>query len=320
MKAAIRRNYCGPEQLQIQEVALPILKADEILVKVKATTVNRTDCGVLTGKPYAIRLFTGLFRPYRAVTGTDFAGVVVDIGSKVQAFEIGDEVYGFYDQGMESHAEYVAVSTAKAVMQKPENVTFDQAVASLEGAHYAYYFLKGLPVKAGDRILINGGTGAIGNAALQLLKHLGAHVTVTCETPYVALLKARGADRVIDYLQEDFTDIGEQFPYIFDAVGKSSFKKCKPLLEEKGIYISSELGEHWENPLLGLLFPLLRGKRVKFPFPYSIKESMGFLKQLVEHGDYVPLIDRRYKFADIGDAFRYVQSGRKKGNVVLSFS
>ena len=203
MKAAIRRNYCGPEQLQIQEVPLPILKADEILVKVKATTVNRTDCGVLTGKPYAIRLFTGLFRPYRAVTGTDFAGVVVDIGSKVQAFEIGDEVYGFYDQGMESHAEYVAVSTAKAVMQKPENVTFDQAVASLEGAHYDYYFLKGLPVKAGDRILINGGTGAIGNAALQLLKHLGAHVTVTCETPYVALLKARGADRVIDYLQED---------------------------------------------------------------------------------------------------------------------
>jgi NADPH:quinone reductase-like Zn-dependent oxidoreductase len=320
MKAAIRKRYCGPEQLLIQNVSLPVLKADEILVKVKATTVNRTDCGVLTGKPYAIRLFTGLFRPYRAVTGTDFAGVVVEVGSKVSTFEVGDQVYGFYDQGLETHAEYVAVSSSRSVMKKPDNVTFEQAVASLEGAHYAYYFLKGLPVKAGDRILINGGTGAIGNAALQLLKHLGVHVTVTCEAEYVSLLKARGADRVIDYLQEDFTTLEEKFPYIFDAVGKSSFQKCKPLLEERGIYISSELGDNWENPLLGLFFPLMRGKRVKFPIPYSIKESMEYFKNLVEQGEFVPLIDRRYKFSDIRDAFLYVQSGRKKGNVVLSFS
>jgi NADPH:quinone reductase-like Zn-dependent oxidoreductase len=143
---------------------------------------------------------------------------------------------------------------------------------------------------------------------------------VTCEAEYVSLLKARGADRVIDYLQEDFTTLEEKFPYIFDAVGKSSFQKCKPLLEERGIYISSELGDNWENPLLGLFFPLMRGKRVKFPIPYSIKESMEYFKNLVEQGEFVPLIDRRYKFSDIRDAFLYVQSGRKKGNVVLSFS
>lgn len=318
MKASFRPRYCAPEALEIRELPLPLVGPEEVLVKVKATTVNRTDCGVLTGKPYAIRLFTGLFKPFRAVTGTDFAGIVVDKGKDVPDFDIGDQVYGFLDTGLCSHAEYVAVSTRKAVMKKPDNVTFEQAVASLEGAHYAYYFLKGLEVKAGDRVLINGGTGAIGNAALQVLKHLKVEVTVTCEAAYVPVLTALGADRVIDYLKEDFTKEEGPFNYVFDAVGKSSFKRCKSMLVENGIYLSSELGENWENPLLHLWSPFMTGKKVKFPIPYSIRESMEFSRKLLISGEFVPLIDRRYRFEDICAAFKYVQAGQKKGNVILA--
>lgn len=319
MKAAMRYEYCTPDLLKITRISLPRLGDDEILVKVKATTVNRTDCGVLTGKPYAIRLFIGLFKPVRPITGTDFAGIVVDKGKNVDRFEIGDDAYGFYDQGLCSHAEYVVVSTKKAVLNKPKNVTFEQAAASLEGAHYAFYFLKDLKLKAGDRILINGGTGAIGNAALQFLKHFDIRVTVTCETDFVELLKAQGAESVIDYLKEDFTTINEQFDYIFDAVGKSSFRKCKPLLKSKGIYISSELGENWQNPLLALLSPFMINKKVKFPIPFSAKQSIEFINKLLLNGEFKPLIDRRYRFEDIEKAYIYVLSGQKKGNVVITY-
>ncbi|NQX43133.1 NADPH:quinone reductase [Pedobacter steynii] len=319
MKAAIRYEYCTPDLLEIARAPLPGLGDDEILVKVKATTVNRTDCGVLTGKPWAIRLFIGLFEPVRPVTGTDFAGIVVDKGKNVDQFEIGDHAYGFFDEGLSSHAEYVAVSTKKAVLKKPENVTFEQAAASLEGAHYAFYFLKDLKLNAGDRILINGGTGAIGNATLQFLKHFKVRVTVTCETEFVEVLKSQGAERVIDYQKEDFTTINEQFDYVFDAVGKSTFKKCKPLLKSKGIYISSELGENWQNPIFALLSPFMAGKKVKFALPYSIKRSMKFIHELVLNGEFVPLIDRRYRFEDIEKAYYYVLSGQKKGNVIITF-
>ncbi len=319
MKAAIRHDYCSPDQLEIARVPLPRLGDDEILVKVKATTVNRTDCGVLTGKPWAIRLFIGLFKPVRPVTGTDFAGIVVDKGSNVDQFEICDQVYGFFDQGLSSHAEYVAVSTKKAILKKPENVTFEQAASSLEGAHYAFYFLKDLKLNAGDRVLINGGTGAIGNAAVQFLRHFNVSVTVTCETEFVEVLNSQGAEKVIDYRKEDFTTINEQFDYVLDAVGKSSFGKCKPLLKSNGIYISSELGENWQNPFLALISPFMLGKKVKFPVPYSAKRSMLFINKLVLSGEFVPLIDRRYRFEDIAEAYHYVQSGQKKGNVVITF-
>lgn len=319
MKAVIRYGYCNPDQLSIDRVPLPSPGEDEILIKVKATTVNRTDCGILTGKPWVIRLFTGLFKPIRSITGTDFAGIVVDKGINVDQFEIGDHAYGFFDQCLSSHAEYVAVSTKKAVLKKPDNVTFEQAAASLEGAHYAFYFLKGLKLKAADRVLINGGTGAIGNAALQFLKHFKIQVTITCVAEFVEMLKSQGAEKVIDYQKEDFTKINDQFDYVFDAVGKSTFKKCKPLLKPKGIYISSELGEYWQNPFLALLSPLMTGKKVKFPLPYSIEHSMKFINELMLNGEFTPLIDRRYPLEDIQKAYDYVLSGQKKGNVVITF-
>lgn len=319
MKAAIRYKYCHPDQLTITELPIPTPDGNEILVKVKATTVNRSDCGVLTGKPWAIRAFIGLFKPARPVTGTDFAGIVVGKGSHVSQFDIGDEVYGFFDEGLSSHAEYVAVPVNKAVLKKPENITCEQAAASLEGAHYAFYFLNKLNLKAGDKVLINGGTGAIGNAALQFLKYSKVLVTITCEADFTKLLASQGADRVIDYTKEDFTKLNEQFDFVFDAVGKSSFGLCKPLLKPKGLYISSELGPYWQNPLLALLSPFMPGKKVKFPIPYSIHRSMEFIHERIVKGEFVPLIDRRYRLEEIGKAYTYVLSGQKKGNVVIVF-
>ena len=319
MKAAIRYQYCNPEDLQIANVPMPVAGDGEILVKVKATTVNRTDCGVLTGKPYIIRCFTGLKKPSRPVTGTDFAGIVVAKGINAGQFNIGDNVYGFLDEGLSSHAEYLAISVKKAILKMPGNITYEQAAASLEAAHYAYFFLNNLKLKAGDSVLINGGTGAIGNASLQFLKNLKVLVTVTCETNFIDVLRSQGADVVIDYTKDDFTKLNAQFDYVFDAVGKSSFGKCKPLLKAKGIYISSELGRYWQNPLLALLYPFIIGKKVKFPIPFSIHRSIKFINEMVENGKFKPLIDRRYRIDEIRKAYQYVLSGQKKGNVILTF-
>lgn len=319
MKAAVRYKYCNPDRLMITKVPVPVPGSEEILVQVKATTVNRSDCGVLTGRPWLIRCFIGLFKPVRPVTGTDFSGIVVAKGSSVNQFDVGDCVYGFFDEGLSSHAEYLAVSVKKAVLKKPDNITFEQAAASLEGAHYAFYFLNELKLKTGDRVLINGGTGAIGNAALQFLKYLKVQVTVTCETDFMEVLKLQGADRVIDYTKEDFTRLNEQFDYVFDAVGKSSFGKCKPLLKSRGIYISSELGPNWQNPLLALLSPFMWGKKVKFPLPFSAGRSLKFINERASKGEFSPLIDRKYSLEEIEKAFCYVLSGQKKGNVVLTF-
>lgn len=319
MKAAIRYQYCNPDQLTITEIPIPVPGDDEILVKVKATTVNRTDCGVLTGKPWAIRCFIGLFRPALPTTGTDFAGTVITKGKNVHHFNVNDRVYGFFDQGLCSHAEYVAVSVKKAVLRMPAGVNYQQAAASLEGAHYAYYFLDKLGLKPGDSVLINGGTGAIGNAALQFLKHYGVSATVTCETAYIDKIRSQGADKVIDYITEDFTKLNERFDYVFDAVGKSTFAKCKPLLKRKGIYISSELGPYWQNPLLALLSPFMREKKVKFPLPGSIHQSLKFINKLIAGGQFKPWIDKTYRLDEIKQAYQYVLSGQKKGNVVLTF-
>ncbi|MGZ5218440.1 MAG: NAD(P)-dependent alcohol dehydrogenase [Chitinophagaceae bacterium] len=320
MKAATRTKYGPPGILHVKELQIPVPKKNEVLVKVKATTVNRSDCGVLTGKPWMIRLFTGIIKPRLKITGSDFSGLVVAKGDDVNEFNIGDEVYGFFDQGIGSHASYFCVSTKRAILKKPPNITYEQAAASLEGAHYAFYFLEKVVLKKDDKILINGGTGAIGNAALQILKYKGFHVTVTCDTECVPVLQSMGADKVIDYTREDFTKLDEQYDFIFDAVGKSTFGKCKPILKHNGIYISSELGPYWQNPLLALISPFMRGKKVKFPLPFSIQRSMAFINELIEKDQFKPLIDRRYQIDEIANAFEYVMTGQKKGNVVISFN
>jgi NADPH:quinone reductase-like Zn-dependent oxidoreductase len=199
----------------------------------------------------------------------------------------------------------------------PENFSFDEAAPISEGAHYALCDIRAAKVQPGQHVMVYGATGAIGSAAVQLLKHFGAIVTAVCNTKNVELVKSLGADSVIDYQTQDFTKTESRFDFIFDAVGKSSFGQCKPLLKDKGVYISTELGKNGENVLLALTTPLRGGKRLLFPIPSINKDDLTFLKELVEKGEFKPVIDRSYPFEQIVEAYQYVESGQKTGNVIL---
>lgn len=317
MKAAFRSKYCKPQDLKVREVAKPTIKGHEILVKVYATTVNRTDCAILEGKPFIMQFFVGLGKPKSPLVGTDFAGIVEAVGSSVNSFQVGDKVWGFDDLGLNSQAQFMAIDAKKSILKIPNNTTFEQATASAEAAHYAYNFLSKVKFKAGEKVMVHGGTGGIGSAAIQFLKYHGLVVTATCKTESIELVRSIGADRVIDYTQEDFTKDKERYHYVFDAVGKSSFGKCKKILLPKGIYTSSELGDWSQNPFLALITPLFGQKKVVFPVPLDIKRSLGFVKSLLEQHQFKPLIDRIYPLDQIQEAYKYVASGQKIGNVVI---
>jgi len=302
------------------EIDKPTPKAEELLVKVVATTVNRTDWGILMGKPFIIRFFTGLRKPQRSIPGTDFAGTVEATGAGVTGFKKGDRVWGFDDNGLSSQAEYLTIPVGKPVSIIPAACTFEQAAASAEGAHYAYNFINKVKIRPAQKVLVNGATGAIGSAAVQFLKHYKAYVTAVCGTKNLKLVKSLGADRVIDYCREDFTQDEEKYDFVFDAVGKSTFFKCKRMLTKKGIYISSELGPYWENPFLALLTPALGGRQVKFPLPTNIKGSMAFIQSLIVQGQFRPVIDQIYPMEAIKAAYAYVGSGQKVGNVIVKVS
>lgn len=317
MKAAYFTQYGSPDVLSVQEVEKPVPKDNEVLVRVYATTVNRTDCANLTAKPFIMRFFNGLTKPKRPIPGTDFAGVIAAIGGKVESFKVGDRVWGFGDQGIGSQAEYLCFSAEKAMAHFPDSLTFEQAAASLEGAHYAYNFINKLTLSPGQKALINGATGAIGSALLQFLKYHGLYVTAVCNTRNIERIKSLGADKIIDYSRQDFTEDDEQYDFVFDAVGKSTFGQCKPLLKEKGIYISSELGPGSQNIFLALFTPILGGKKVIFPIPSHIKDSLAFIRELIEKGRFEPLLDKTYPLEAIAEAYRYVLTGQKTGNVVI---
>lgn len=319
MKAALRIKYGSPEFLVINEVEKPVPKENELLIKVHATTVNRTDCALLLGKPFIIRFFLGLLKPNLSITGTDFAGTVESVGKKVTLFQTGDKVWGFNDLGLQSHAEYMAISEQEAIAAIPAHITFEQAAASAEAAHYACNFINKIRIEAGQKVLVNGGTGAIGSAMIQMLKFHGLHVTATCRTEHIDNVKALGADKIIDYTKDDFTKDDESYDLVFDAVGKSTFGACKPLLKKRGIYISSELGPGIQNPFFALVTPLFGGKKVIFPMPLDIKASLGFVKDLIEKGKFTPLMDKSYPLEKISEAFHFVRSGQKVGNVIITF-
>jgi NADPH:quinone reductase-like Zn-dependent oxidoreductase len=318
MKAAFRTRYGGPEVLEVKEVPKPEPRAGEVLVRVRAATVSRTDCGALWGAPFVYRFFVGWPRPRHTATGSDFAGEVEAVGEGVTAFRGGDRVWGFDDNSAGTHAQYVSFPAGKAIATIPAGIDYAEAAASAEGAHYALNFLRTVPAVPGRRALVNGATGAIGSSAVQLLKQRGVHVTATCATPHLARVQALGADRVIDYLKEDFTKEDTRYDFVLDAVGKSTFGACKPILAPGGRYASSELGPRAENLYLALLTPLLRGKRVMFPFPLDIKGSLALVRSLLEQGRFRPLMDRSYRLEEIREAFTYVASGQKIGNVVLT--
>ena len=205
----------------------------------------------------------------------------------------------------------------KSIMTMPEKVGFEEAAASSEGAHYALNFINKVKFEAGHKVLVNGATGAIGSAVVQFLKYFEVEVTATCGTQNIELVRSLGADRVIDYTQEDFTKDSERYDFVFDAVGKSTFGECRPLLKEGGVYVSSELGPKAQNLFLALITPMRGGKKVIFPFPSNIKRSLQFIKDLMEKGRFRPVIDRTYPLEEIVEAYIYVASGQKTGNVVI---
>lgn len=317
MQAATRQKYGPPAVLTVNEIDKPTPAATEILVKVHSATVNRTDCANLTGKPLVMHLVTGFLTPKLPTTGTDFAGVVEAVGSQATRFQVGDKVWGFHDTGLSSHAQYLTIPEKLPVEKMPDGVSFQQAAASIEGAHYAINFMNKTNIQPHYKVLVNGATGAIGSAMLQILKAKGVYVTAVCNTKNVGLIKSLGADKTIDYTTRDFTQDSEKYHFVFDAVGKSQFAKCKPLLEPGGVYISSELGPYWQNVYLPLLTKFSGDKRVIFPIPGDIPKSLQFMKGLLESGKFKPVIDRTYPLADIREAFRYVLTGQKTGNVVL---
>ncbi|GHE36304.1 NAD(P)-dependent alcohol dehydrogenase [Streptomyces capitiformicae] len=320
MKAAVHYRYGPPDVIRIAEVDKPSVGDRDVLVRVMATTVNRTDCAYRAARPFFVRPATGLARPRRTVLGTEYAGVVDAVGGGVTSFTVGDRVFGYNEDafGFGAHAEYLSVPADGAIATMPTNVTFEEAAPGTEGSHYALAFIRKADIRAGQDVLVHGATGAIGSAAVQLLKHHGATVTAVCGTPHLELVKSLGADRVVDHTAQDFTEDEQRYDAVFDAVGKSTFGRCKRLLKPGGVYLSSDLGPGWQNLLLPLVTPLFRGRKVKFPFPKQDQEMVRYLRDLIEAGEFRPVIDRRYPLDEIVDAHRYVETGQKIGNVVIT--
>jgi NADPH:quinone reductase-like Zn-dependent oxidoreductase len=324
MKAAVVTGYGAPERVQVADVGKPEPRDNELLVKVHATTVNRTDSSILGAEPYLIKLFYGLSRPRVRVLGNEFAGEVEAVGSGVTSFQVGDRVFGF-NTGLTggrgqfgAQAEYMVVREDGALATMPADLTYEEAAPCMEGPHYALSMVRSTKIQRGQDVLVNGATGAIGSAAVQLCRNLGARVVATCPTEQMELVRGLGAERVIDYTAQDFTEDDQRYDVVCDAVGKSTFGRCRHLLKPRGIYTTSD-GRPWLQYLaLLLVTPLLGGKRVVFALPRTSPSTAAHLKELIEAGELRPVIDRRYPLAQIAEAYRYVASGRKVGTVVIN--
>lgn len=320
MNAAVYHRYGPPEVVTKQTVPLPLPKREEVLIQVHYSTVNRTDCGFRSAEYFISRLFSGLFKPSNPILGCEFSGIIVSLGSDVKDLKVGQEVFGYDDRRFGCHAEYKVISANGNIASIPKGSSLREAAALTEGSHYALSNIRAAKVIAGQRVLVNGATGAIGSAAVQILRAIGAYVVAVVPGQHVELVNRLGADKVIDYQAEDFTQLNERFHFIFDAVGKSSFARCKPLLLSQGIYSSTELGKRSENIFLALRTRRSKGQRVLFPLPVLKKAELLYLRELAEKRLFVPLIDREYTLDEIVQAHHYAESGEKLGNVLLTIT
>jgi NADPH:quinone reductase-like Zn-dependent oxidoreductase len=318
MKAVVHDRYGPPEVLRLENVGRPVPKDDEVLIRVHATTVTRSDAAWRSGKPFFSRLFTGLSRPKRRILGTELAGEVEAVGSAVREFGVGDRVFGTPLFG--AHAEFVAMRASGPLAHMPAGMSFEEAAAVCDGAILAVTPLRLADLREGRRILVYGASGSMGTAGVQLARHFGAHVTAVCGTGNVELVRSLGAGEVIDYTREDFTKNGERYDVIFDAVGKHSFRRSRGSLSQDGIYLPTDGFENlfwvlWTSPAI------LRsdGRRVRFEIPPRYRKTdVLFLRQLIEAGEYRAVIDRSYPLEDVVEATRYVETEQKTGNVVLT--
>jgi NADPH:quinone reductase-like Zn-dependent oxidoreductase len=315
MRAVVYDRYGPPDVLKLEEVERPAPQENEILVKIHATTVNRTDCGMRSGSPFIVRFFAGLRRPRRRILGMELAGEVEAVGAAVTEFAVGDQVFGVKGSG--AHAEFVCVRESGPVAHKPAGMTFEEAAAVCDGASLALAGLRKADLLMGRSIVIYGASGSVGTAAVQLAKYYGAHVTAVCSTKNLELVRSLGADEVVDYTRKDFTKNGRAYDVIFDAVGKHSFRRCRNSLKPGGTFLETDLGFLWHVPLLVLLTRRIGDKRVKIGITQYSKADVLFLKELIEAGKYRAVIDRTYPLEQVVEATRYVEAGQKTGNVVL---
>jgi NADPH:quinone reductase-like Zn-dependent oxidoreductase len=325
MRAVVYDTYGPPDVLRLEDVARPVPGEDEVLVKVHATTVNRFDTatreanrrsGLVTS--FLSRLVSGVRRPRQRILGTEFAGTVEAVGAAINEFAVGDRVFGTTGLKFGAHAEFLSIPVSARIAQMPAGLTFEEAAPICDGALNALTCLKQADLHTGRRILVNGASGAIGTAGVQLAKAFGADVTAVCNTRNLDLVESLGADRVIDYTQEDFTKNGQTYDVILDAVGKQSFRRSRGSLEPGGIFLPTD---GLANLMWAQLTRRSRGKKVVFQIPpRQTKQDVVFLKELVEAGKYRPVIDRTYPLEDVVEATRYVETEQKTGNVVLSVS
>lgn len=312
MRAAIHDRYGPPDVLRIDDVERPVPKANEVLVRVEATTVNRTDCHMRRAKPFVWRFYLGLRRPKRKILGSELAGEVEAVGAAVTEFAAGDRVFGVRSG---AHAEFVCVREAGLLAHIPAGLSFEDAAPICDGAQQALASLKRANVGKGTRIVVYGASGACGTAAVQLARHFGAHVTAVCNTKNIELVRTLGADEVVDYLQEDFTKNGETYDVILDAVGKHSFLRCRGSLKPGGLYLATD---RLHNLFLALWTSRIGSRKVVFKITRQTKQDVLFLKELIEAGEYRPVVDRSYPLDDVVAAHRYVETLQKTGNVVLT--
>ena len=323
MKAVVHDRYGPPEVLRIEDVERPVPKDDEVLVKIHATTVNRTDCHVRGAYPFIWRFFIGLRRPKQPLSGSDFAGEVVAAGAAVTEFAVGDHVFGTSGFRFGAHAELMCRPESSLIAHMPAGMSFEEAAAICDGALPALGTLRHPKVnlREGQRIVVYGASGALGTAAVQLAKHhFGAHVTAVCNTKNLELVRSLGADEVIDYTQEDFAKRGQTYDIVLDAVGMHSLRRSRRALPPGGLFVATDLGFLWHQPLFAVLTRWIGKRRVLFLLDSAKPEDVRQLKSLVEAGKFKPVIDRTYPLEDVVEAARYVETLQKTGNVVLTVS
>jgi NADPH:quinone reductase-like Zn-dependent oxidoreductase len=319
MRAVVHDTYGPPEVLRLEDVEQPAPTDDEVLVRVRATGVTRSDAHLRAGTPRISRIQSGLRRPKRRILGHELAGVVEAIGPSVTEFEVGDRVFGalpYLALSTGAHADYICIPETLPIVRMPSGLSFEEAGGVSDGAFLTLNCLHPAGSLKGKRVLVFGASGSMGTAGVQLAKHFGAHVTAVCNTKNVELVRSLGADEVVDYLQEDFTKNGETYDVIFDAVGKHSFRRCKQSLRPGGVYLPTD--GFW-NVALWLAHKRFGDRKVVFELPPRMrKEHAVLLRDLIDAGEYRPVIDRVYPFEDVVEAHRYVETQQKTGNVVLT--
>jgi NADPH:quinone reductase-like Zn-dependent oxidoreductase len=315
VRAVVHDKYGPPDVLRVEDVERPVPEEDEVLVKIHATTVNRTDCHRRAADPFLWRLMAGLRRPKHRILGGELAGQVEAVGAAVSEFAVGDHVFGTSGPRLGAHAEFICRRESGLIAHKPTGMTFEEAAAVPDGALSALACLRKAGLREGQRILVYGASGSIGTAGVQLAKYFGADVTAVCNTKNLELVRSLGADRVIDYTRDDFTKNGETYDVIFDAVGKHAFRRCRRSLKPGGIYLPTD---GLRNFGLALWTSRIGDKKVLFALPNSTKEDVLLIKELIEAGKYRAVIDRSYPLEDVVEATRYVETKQKTGNVVLT--